>query len=349
MSFEKIYFTLIKHLLKSGISLENSDGFEVRSLPLYSFSIDLKRGFPISRFQDISFNDEVLIMLWNFQMMSNDVRELHKRGIHKLDEYMIDSEGIYRGYKRTSKYDIYPRFDDNGYMLIARSLISEKNIESALYYGSDYSYTTGYSLGKYIRDNNLSSLMEEEIKDSNYGFINLSQNNFNNVSIYNNGITNCSWYKVDNKLNFNISLENINLVTELPNLVVQYSILLMIMASISKSDVGNINFSINNLYVKNDELNDTSKLLDKWNLYQRMTRFSKEELNNLKRFILDWKDKFNISSRMYDEFRFIDMILSSTTPEVWINPEIDSIFGFDNSVYLRDIKIKGYRPFVNFR
>lgn len=368
MKFDKKYFTLIKHLIKEGIPLDRDDGIEIKSIPFYNLSLDLKDEFPISRFSNISFEEEVLTMLWNFQMMSNDVRELHKRGIHKLDEYMIDSDGIYRMYKKKSNFsykedeeqkesvavydyngnsDIYPRFDDDGYMLIARSLIPEKSIESALYYGSDFSYTTGTSLGYVINHYNLSRMMEEKIKNrdiDSYETIDFNKLEFANTSTYDAGICSCSWFISSNKLNFNITLRNINLLTELPNLIVQYSTLLMMMASVSKLDIGKINFSIENVYVELCELEKLNKQLDRWNIYQRMTRYSKGDLEKLKRLILDMKNnqmgRFNtLSCSMYDRLQNIEMILNPITLKIWVNPEIDSFFDFDN-YKLRDTKLR---------
>ena len=39
----------------------------------------------------------------------------------------------------------------------------------------------------------------------------------------------------------------------------------------------------------------------------------------------------------------IDMIMNPTTPELWLNEEIQDFFEFDNSSQLKDVKVKNYK------
>ena len=63
-------------------------------------------------------------------------------------------------------------------------------------------------------------------------------------------------------------------------------------------------------------------------------------LNNLLKNNNIPKDKLD---EIDTELRIIDMILSPSTPELWLNPNINSFFDFDNSTYLKDVKIKNYK------
>ena len=99
MKFDKKYFNLCKNLLKDGIKSTTVEGKDILRLSFCNLEFDLRDEFPISRFREIDFNEEIITMLWMWQMQSNDVRKLHERGIYKFDEWMVDEDGIYRIYE----------------------------------------------------------------------------------------------------------------------------------------------------------------------------------------------------------------------------------------------------------
>ena len=41
--------------------------------------------------------------------------------------------------------------------------------------------------------------------------------------------------------------------------------------------------------------------------------------------------------------RAIDIALSEQKPYLWVNPEIDNFYDYDNSKELKDIKVKQYK------
>ena len=105
-------------------------------------------------------------MLWIWQMQSNKVSDLHERNVHIWDEWRVDEDGIYRIYEpkvpgKDYVYDpekevvvmdplsvpvsdpfgylheIKPKLDDNGDVMVAKSLIPGKTIKAAKYYTLD--------------------------------------------------------------------------------------------------------------------------------------------------------------------------------------------------------------------
>ena len=89
--------------------------------------------------------------------------------------------------------------------------------------------------------------------------------------------------------------------------------------------------------------------LNRWNMYNDFSLKSDVELhqryNYLKKCvevneIKADKDLFN---KLDVEKRIIDIIINPEVPELWINPEIDDFFKFDNSRELKDVKVKNYK------
>ena len=94
------------------------------------------------------------------------------------------------------------------------------------------------------------------------------------------------------------------------------------------------------------QINKIKEQLDRWNLYQQMTRWNESDLikRQLELSSLYEKAKGFIDSnelgKMDTELRIIDMLLNPSKPEIWLNPNIASFFEFDSS---KDIKIKNYK------
>ena len=158
--FDKEYLKLVKKILTEGVEVKNRTGVNTLKIPSYSFEFDLSKEFPILQTKQTFYKNAIIEMLWIWQMQSNDVRDLHDRGVHIWDEWMIDDDGIYRIYdNNNSEYDplkevivmdplsigvdnpngkLLPKLDNNGNVMTAKSKIDGKNIVGAKYYGKDY-------------------------------------------------------------------------------------------------------------------------------------------------------------------------------------------------------------------
>ena len=378
MKFDKKYFNLCNKLLNEGIKSMTIEGEEILRLSSCNLEFDLKDGFPISRFRKIDFNEEIITMFWIWQMQSNDVRKLHERGIYKFDEWVVDEDGIYRIYEDSNssivkKYeankevivydpyslplsdplgyesDMLPKFDEEGYLIKAKSLIPNRNIISALYLGKEFTYTLGTYLGYIINYYNMTKNMENSLKNRDtdvYGSNVLYQNQFLKTSTIKFNVYSCNWYTASNRLNLHIHLKVCNIVNDLIGVVVQYATLCKMMAQIGGLEPGIINFSIENAYIDIKQIEEVKELINNWNLYQRMSRLNPSELIKMRSFLTDMakNEKYKLSMNTLDmiaiKIKIIDMLLNPSKPEIWLNPNITSFFDFDSS---KDIKIKNYK------
>ena len=101
--FDKQYLELCKRILTEGVEVENRTGINTLKIPSHTFTFNLEDEFPILESKQTAFKTAIIEMLWIWQMQSNDVRELTKRGVHIWDEWMVDEDGIYRTYDNKTK------------------------------------------------------------------------------------------------------------------------------------------------------------------------------------------------------------------------------------------------------
>ena len=80
--FDDDYISLVKEILSKGVEVENRTGVNTIKLPSYNLEFDLRKEFPILQTKQTFYKNAIIEMLWIWQMQSNDVRELHKRGVH---------------------------------------------------------------------------------------------------------------------------------------------------------------------------------------------------------------------------------------------------------------------------
>lgn len=377
MKFDKKYFNLCKNLLRNGSKCITVDGDEELRLLFCNLEFDLRDEFPISHFREIDFNEEVITMLWTWQAQSNDVRKLQERGIFKFDKWMVDDDGIYRIYEDNTssiitkyevdkevivydpyslpltdplgyQHDMLPKFDKDGYLVKAKSLIPNRNIISALYLGKEFAYTLGTSLGYIINYYNMSKNMEDSLKNRDtdvYGSNVLYQNDFLRTMTKELNIYSCNWYTNSNGLTLHIQLKNCNILDDLVGVVVQYATLCKMVAQVSGLEPRLINFSIENAYVNIKQMEELKYLINSWNLYQRLSRLNTDELMKLRAFLIDIikSNKYKLSKNTLNmvsiNIKIIDMLLNPKSFELWTNPDITSFFDFDDSVNLKDIKL----------
>ena len=98
--WDKEYLKLCRKILSEGVEVENRTGINTIKIPSYELNFDLQKEFPILTSKQLFTRQAVTEMLWIWQMGSNDVRELQKRGVHIWDEWMVDPDGIYRIYEQ---------------------------------------------------------------------------------------------------------------------------------------------------------------------------------------------------------------------------------------------------------
>lgn len=379
--FDKEYLELVKRILIEGVEVENRTGINTIKIPKYMFEFDLSKEFPILQSKQFFVRQAITEMLWIWQMQSNDVRELQARNVHIWDKWMVDEDGIYRIYEPKIEgknyefdpdrevvvldplsvpasdpfghsHELKPKYDDNGKVMKAKSLVSGENIKMAKYYGREYANTIGTAYGyltnKYQLTQDMQNILRN-LKTERRGVYSLWQNEFLRTAV----LPSCVWSVecdvTDNKLNFWVHQRSCDVPLGLPFNVTQYSTLLMMMAQVTGMEPGVLSYSIKDAHIYVNQVDMMWKQVDRWNKYEEMKtwNYSKvlerqlhlSDMLEFKRDFLSEEEIENIDS----ELKIIDIILDPKEPYLWLNPEVKDFFDFDNSLELRDCKVKNYK------
>ena len=330
------YIDFCKMVIKDGKRVESEKKIDKFVVPNYEFCFDLNEEFPILTTKEVLFDKAIIELLWIWQMQSNDVRDLHERGVHIWDEWMIDYDGLFRVYEPYTKPEDYdldrevlimdalsrlpedlktplrPKYFGHMFKMTAKSLIPGRNIKEALYYDDQYKYTIGPICGFNNDMYNQTQSLIQELKD-NIGDIviekSLWENEFLTSSVLIPSIETTKWTTDGHKLNLSVYQNGSNIPLWLPFNVTQYATLLSLIAHFTGYTPGEMTFDINDLYIYENQ----------------------------------W-------SGIFEQIGKYDVLPDLAAPVLWINPSIDDFFKLDNSKELKDIKIKKYehRGRINF-
>lgn len=374
--FDREYLKLVKKILDEGIEVENRTGINTIKIPEYSFKFDLRKEDPILTTKQFFARQAITEMLWIWQMASNDVRELHKRNVHIWDEWMVDNDGIYRIYEpNTIEYNpdkevevIDPlsvpvsdpfglthkfknKLDENGNIMKAKSLIPGKNIKSAKWYGKEYAYTIGTAYGFIVDRYNHTKMLIESIK--NYSTTDrrkvksLWQDEFLRTAVLPSCVWSTEWNVTGNELSLMVHQRSCDVPLGLPFNVTQYACLLKMIAQVTGLIPTTISYSINDPHIYVNEIEGMKEQLRREKKFDDLSKLDKQELvtmkNKLEKEILSLNKETNEYKMIDSDIKIIDMILEPVKPKLWINPDIDDFFKFDNSKDLKDVKIEDYK------
>lgn len=372
--FDKEYLELCKKILKEGVEVENRTGVNTLKIPSWNFEFDLEKEFPILQSKQTFYKNAIIEMLWIWQMQSNDIRELQKRGVHIWDMWMIDEDGIYRIYDNNmSEYDpdrevivldplsvgvanpngiLSPKRYENGNVMKTKGIIPGKNIVGAKYYGKKYAYTDGTAYGWIVDRYELTQELIKTVKKAPNDrrlVLSLWQNEFLRTAVLPSCVWSTEWDVTNGKLNLSVHQRSCDVPLGLPFNVTQYATLLKMIAQVTDLEPGKINYSIKDAHIYVNQIDGINEQLGRYNTYNRILSHSKVDIisrYNYLKFLLDShncnmtdSEKKNINF----EFNMLDMILNNEKPELWLNPEIKDFFMFDNSRELKDSKIKNYK------
>ena len=374
--FDKEYLELCKKILNDGVEVSNRTGVNTIKIPHYSFEFDLGSEFPILQSKQTFYKNAIIEMLWIWQMQSNDVRDLHERGVHIWDEWMVDDDGIYRIYEPvTEKYnpdkevivmdplsvdvahfggELQPKLDDYGNVMMAKSRIEGKNIKAAKFYGKEYAYTIGTAYGyitnRYQHTQNLIQSIKNTPNDRRM-VKSLWQDEFLRTAVLPSCVWSTEWDVTNDKLNLSVHQRSCDVALGLPFNVTQYATFLKLMSHVTNLDPGTISYSIKDAHLYVNQLNGIREQLNRWEEYNRLLSYDKDSLmRNYKNLlnqlmIYDSWQYSNDSMRqtMETEKKIMECALDNSKPELWVNPDVHDFFMFDNSRELNDIKIKKYK------
>ena len=371
--FDKEYLKLVKKILTEGVEVKNRTGVNTLKIPSYSFEFDLSKEFPILQTKQTFYKNAIIEMLWIWQMQSNDVRDLHDRGVHIWDEWMIDDDGIYRIYdNNNSEYDplkevivmdplsigvdnpngeLLPKLDNNGNVMTAKSKIDGKNIVGAKYYGKDYAYTIGTAYGyitnRYKHTQNLINTLKNNKEDRRM-VKSLWQDEFLRTAVLPSCVWSTEWDVTDGKLNLLVHQRSCDVPLGLPFNVTQYATLLMMIAQVTNLEPGTIKHSIKDAHIYVNQIDGIKEQIRRERLYNKLSKLNNKELEKLNKEIdLKLEKIDNKKSKEYKKLktksRIIDMILNPTKVEMKLNKNIKDFFKFDNSKDLKDVELINYK------
>lgn len=376
--FDREYLELVKQILNKGVEVENRTGINSIKIPSYNFEFDLGSEFPILESKQFFYRAAVIEMLWIWQMQSNDVRDLKERNVKIWDEWMVDSDGIYRIYEPegTCPYDpdrevmvmdplslpvddpfgyrhnIKPKYDNVGRIMTAKSLIPGKTIKAAKYFGEEYAYTIGTAYGDITRRYQMMANTQEVLRNhrTDRRQVNsLWQNEFLRTAVLPSCVWSNEWDVTGDKLNLSVHQRSCDVPLGLPFNITQYAVLLRMMAQSTGLEPGIMSYSIKDAHIYVNQVEQMKEQLHRFDLYNKTSHWDEADL--IKRqlelnFHLDYGKDLLCEKRLKEidtELRIIDMILNPSTPELWLNPDIKDFFDFDNSKDIKDVKVLNYK------
>ena len=377
--FDVDYISLVKEILSKGVEVENRTGVNTIKLPSYNLEFDLRKEFPILQTKQTFYKNAIIEMLWIWQMQSNDVRELHERGVHIWDEWMVDEDGIYRIYEPvTDEYDkdkavvvldplsvtvdnpfgeLKPKYDDNGKIMTAKSLIEGKNIKAAKFYGKEYAYTIGTAYGyitnRYKHIQNLIKTIETNKTDRRM-VKSLWQDEFLRTAVLPSCVWSTEWDVTGDTLNLSVHQRSCDTPLGLPFNVTQYATLLKMIAQVTDLEAGKINYSIKDAHIYVNQINGIEEQINRYKRYKELLnkyKNNRADIENYKMPLNLFLDKLeevkdleetDYIKRCKLDKKIIDVI-ESEKPELWLDSSVKDFFSFDNSRELEHIKVKNYK------
>lgn len=381
LKWDKEYLKLCRRILKEGIEVENRTGINSIKVPEQHFEFNLSKEFPILSVKQMFYRQAVTEMLWIWQMSSNDVRDLQKRNVHVWDEWMIDSDGIYRIYEPEGsetpydkdrevevidplsvpiddpnglRHEFKQKVDENGKPMIAKSLIEGRNIKTAKYYGENLAYTIGTAYGfithRYNHARNLIDTFKNNPNDRRQ-VKSLWQDEFLRTAVLPSCVWSTTWDITDNKLNLYVNQRSCDVPLGLPFNITQYATFMNMIAKELELDLGKMYYNITDPHIYVNQVEGIKEQIARENKYNELSKLDGEELLKLKSKLAELLERIEKvsgkNSKEYQkyetEYRIIDLILKPTTPKLFLSDDVHSFFDYDNSKELKDVKVKNYK------
>ncbi len=373
--WDKEYLKLCEKILKEGVEVKNRTGVNTIKIPAYDLHFDLREEFPILQTKQLFSRQAIIEMLWIWQMESNDVRELQKRGVNIWNEWEVDEDGIYRIYEPYGEYDpdkevevIDPlsvpvddpfgmrhefqvKKDENGNVMKAKSNIEGKTIKMAKYYGPEYAHTIGTAYGfivkRYNHMRNLIDTLKNNPEDRRM-IKSLWQDEFLRTAVLPSCVWSTEWGVTDGVLNLMVHQRSCDVPLGLPFNVTQYATLLKMVAQVTNLKPGTINYSIKDAHIYVNQVGMIKEQIRRGKRYKQMSKMSKNEVEEILLSTKEKKSKIkDKKSKEYEkldtEERIADLVLNPVKPELELDPTIKDFYDFDNSKDIKHITVTNYK------
>lgn len=323
--WDKDYLELCKRILTEGVEVENRTGINTIKVPSHNFHFDLSKEFPILQTKQLFFRNAITEILWIYQAQSNEVKWLHDRNNHVWDEWMIDSDGIYRTYE-----------EKNGQKILK----SQKN------FGEEFAGTIGTAYGWIVDRYKLTDKLLDALKNNPIDrrlIMSLWQNEWLESAVLPSCVWSSEWDVTNGKLNAWVHQRSCDVPLGLPFNVTQYATLLSLFAKCSGLEPGTLDWSIKDAHIYVNQVDGIEDQLNREQIFEKLSKYSKKTLKDLKQKLEDKQFEAEIDKDEEVMLRAIDILLTTEKPYLWINPDIDNFYDYDNSKELKDIKVKQYK------
>ena len=318
-NWDKEYLKLCKIILTEGVEVENRTGTNTIKVPAHHFHLDIGKEFPILTTKELYIRQAVLEMLWIYQVQSNDVNWLKERNIHIWDEWQADENGDY--------------IDNDG---------------TIRHFGKDFANTIGTAYGYIVGKDKLIDNLLYKLKynpTDRRGVMSLWQNDYLKTAVLPSCVWSSMWDVTDNKLNAVVTQRSCDVPLGLPFNVTQYSVLLYLLAKEAGLKPGTLDWMTKDAHIYLDQIDGIKEQIKREEIYNKYKELSIPELLLLKEKI----QSLPKGERLYEEtdnenvLKIISMLIYPTKPELWLNPEVECFYDYDNSKECKDIKIKNYK------
>lgn len=323
--WDKDYLELCKRILTEGVEVENRTGINTIKVPSHNFHFDLSKEFPILQTKQLFFRNAITEILWIYQAQSNEVKWLHDRNNHVWDEWMIDSDGIYRTYE-----------EKNGQKILK----SQKN------FGEEFAGTIGTAYGWIVDRYKLTDKLLDALKNNPINrrlIMSLWQNEWLESAVLPSCVWSSEWDVTNGNLNAWLHQRSCDVPLGLPFNVTQYATLLSLFAKCSGLEPGTLDWSIKDAHIYVNQVDGIEEQLNREQIFEKLSKYSKKTLKDLKQKLEDKQFEAEIDKDEEVMLRAIDILLTTEKPYLWINPDIDNFYDYDNSKELKDIKVKQYK------
>lgn len=324
--WDKDYLELCKRILTEGVEVENRTGINTIKVPSHNFHFDLEKEFPILQTKQLFFKNAITEILWIYQAQSNDVRWLHERNNHVWDEWMVDPDGIYRTYTK----------DENG----------NKIIKSEKEFGLEYANTIGTAYGWIVKNYKLIDKLLWALKNNPTDrrlIMSLWQDIHLDTAVLPSCVWSSEWDVTNGKLNAWVHQRSCDVPLGLPFNVTQYATLLKLIANVTGLEAGTLDWSIKDAHIYVNQIDGIKEQIENEDILKDISDLSKDKLLALKEEYEAIKKEQDLSKKSEKILRAVDISLAEEKPYLWVNPEIDNFYNYDNSKELKDIKVKEYK------
>lgn len=97
INYETQYLSALNNILNQGVMSNGRNGLTLK-LPNLIFSIDLWRDFPILTTKRVPYKTAIKELLWMFRDQSNDVTKLQEQNVHIWDNWVDENNTIGKSY-----------------------------------------------------------------------------------------------------------------------------------------------------------------------------------------------------------------------------------------------------------